>query len=400
MGITSNSLKLVWLIPLLLSINIGAQEFLIDSDSKSGHWNLFMENPSGTKIAYVKFLNGYPNPAKYWNDAQIIVCDRNGENKKIIWNGYANPHAGALLRWIDDTHFVCLPDITVWNISNLDSPYVESIITHEYLGVEPDIQPFSFNDNKKLIVTGQMAYRDENSKIANVIIVDPFSGIFSFVLDANAFLPWVDDMIALANASLNLSYDPKNWYITHKYFNPKGNLIWIKLTVTDGNSIRGDRVTKDFGFSFNLNGQDIVFYNENPRSHPTWWNDERIFSDDGKINNRDGSYTGFQASGAILHPGLSPGRNLIAGETHPGLTPPTELLLYKRGSLTPLAIIFSTSVTNLIWGPNINGSKFHVNPSFSRDGKRIYYTKQIDEQTVGLFAYDIPSDIWNSSLEY
>ncbi|MDP6047115.1 MAG: hypothetical protein QGG25_16020 [Phycisphaerae bacterium] len=37
----------------------------------------------------------------------------------------------------------------------------------------------------------------------------------------------------------------------------------------------------------------------------------------------------------------------------------------------------------------VHGGRHHVNPSFSRDGMRIYYNKTINKNTTQAFCYDL-----------
>ena len=65
---------------------------------------------------------------------------------------------------------------------------------------------------------------------------------------------------------------------------------------------------------------------------------------------------------------------------------PIELRLYARGSRESLRKIFSHSFVRLTWD---NGGRHHVNPSFSRDGMRLYYNKAVNENTSYAFSYDL-----------
>ena len=62
------------------------------------------------------------------------------------------------------------------------------------------------------------------------------------------------------------------------------------------------------------------------------------------------------------------------------------LRLYRRGQSKPMADIFSHRFAHVTWE---NGGRHHVNPSFSRDGMRLYYKRAVNENTSQAFSYDL-----------
>ena len=399
-----------------------SQEFRISSNSKAGWWNQPIENPSGNKIVYEVFTETYNDfhNSNGWYRANIIVYDIVHGNTTATLTGYeASPHNGAEIKWIDDTHIAIFnsstANIDIWDINNTATGPV-SIFDNDLYGVCGGMYPMDYNENNGFLLTGQMqygmVYGTNDITLGDVMLLNPFNGNARVVLDASAFVAWIqnmkDQLIRLNKDPNNYSWDPRDWMISHKYFSPDGNLIWIKLTVRDASRNN----TFDFGFTFNLNGDisSIKFYDAWSRSHPTWWDNNRIYNDDGWIYNRDGTkykkvvgYTTEENNNIYytptLHPGFSsctqnyPQRKYVAGEDgNPNI--PLTMQLFKSGILGPLAILFESSNTNLIWVNSKTNNHFHVNPSFSRDGKRIYYTRQVNSGTIGLYAYDIPEDVY------
>ena len=58
------------------------------------------------------------------------------------------------------------------------------------------------------------------------------------------------------------------------------------------------------------------------------------------------------------------------------------LFLYKRGQVEPVATFGGQDFQDCIWK-----KKVHPNPTFSRDGKRIYFNHPVSEdRTVGCFV--------------
>ncbi len=65
---------------------------------------------------------------------------------------------------------------------------------------------------------------------------------------------------------------------------------------------------------------------------------------------------------------------------------PIVLRVYGRGQSKALVEIFSHSFVELTWE---HGGRHHVNPSFSRDGMRLYYTKAVNRNTSYAYSYDL-----------
>lgn len=90
-------------------------------------------------------------------------------------------------------------------------------------------------------------------------------------------------------------------------------------------------------------------------------------------------------SGHGCHGAASPDGRYFAGESW-YFSDRISLNVYQRGESSPLMEIFSHSFSHLTWR---NGGRHHVNPSFSRDGMRLYYNKAVNENTSQAFAYDL-----------
>ena len=63
-----------------------------------------------------------------------------------------------------------------------------------------------------------------------------------------------------------------------------------------------------------------------------------------------------------------------------------DLYLYARGRSQPIKTIYSHRFPGVVWESNTSA---HANPSFSRDGMRIYYNKAVNENTSQAFCYDL-----------
>ena len=83
-----------------------------------------------------------------------------------------------------------------------------------------------------------------------------------------------------------------------------------------------------------------------------------------------------QLAGSACHIGASPDRSLYAGEKGyygPDKDGKTRLCLYRKGNVTQFEVIDEWTNNKITW-------KWvaHVNPSFSADGKRLYYVRALE----------------------
>jgi hypothetical protein len=91
-----------------------------------------------------------------------------------------------------------------------------------------------------------------------------------------------------------------------------------------------------------------------------------------------------QLAGYGCHGAARSDGKYFAGESWYG-SDPIVLRLYARGSRDSLHTIFSHHFVRPTW----QNGRHHVNPSFSRDGMRLYYKKAVNENTSHAFSYDL-----------
>ena len=83
------------------------------------------------------------------------------------------------------------------------------------------------------------------------------------------------------------------------------------------------------------------------------------------------------------HPAMSPDRRWIATETWYG-SEPVRLMLYKHGRLVPDRLLDVMVEAKTVWGIHA-----HVNPAFSRDGKRVYFARAVAEGLTQAYYVDL-----------
>jgi hypothetical protein len=141
---------------------------------------------------------------------------------------------------------------------------------------------------------------------------------------------------------------------------------------------RGDSTTAWIslhGFAY-ANGMGIRWIKERPM-HVVWFDNNSMFGVD--TEDREHKIYRYDLFGEKLemlggtstHVGASPNREWYVGESDfykPEKDGFTRVYLYKRGEKQPYALLSEWNNTKITWT-----WVAHVNPSFSTDGKRIYF---------------------------
>src|SRR5690606_23637737 len=134
--------------------------------------------------------------------------------------------------------------------------------------------------------------------------------------------------------------------------------------------------------------------------HFFWYDNESIVGHfqngpDGKrhpVQEKRFSLTRWDLKGNVLqemitprgnHLAMSPDKKQFASETF-YKTNPVVLKLYTPGRSEAPVVIASFDPYGITWD-----RRFHANPAFSRDGRRVYFSKPLNEKFNGTFYYEI-----------
>jgi len=130
--------------------------------------------------------------------------------------------------------------------------------------------------------------------------------------------------------------------------------------------------------TFDRDGNDPVLFGPKPM-HFFWYDDETVMghdhrTPDGKPNNR--KVRRWTRTGDFVETLAGPGNHLGASDDRSSYASdtwyyeaPVELRVYARGGMVPAQHVFASTHTDVVWQRGA-----HVNPSFSRDGSRLYFT--------------------------
>lgn len=360
-----------------------APEFEVSHGHSLGYtWNIFKDNPAGNKVLYLRWPNG--NSGSGLAPAELWHASPTGGNRTFITNdvGLADNHTNSWQQWINNNTIVytrrAAADPSTWitRVADLNGNILRSFPT------EPGFRAIYYHDGSGKVV-GSFGGNTGSSTgpLANVKLLDPFSGGVTPVLDTSAFEPWKANWTSLGGSA-----NPQRWTVFHTYLNPAGTRIWLKMRVHNDSGV----AVAEFAFSFNTSGGDIVFYNHDVNgAHNVWWDNNRIFHSHGfnptEIRNRNGSLSeAAPISGGANHPGLSPDRLFIAADSRSSSTTSNNVKLYAKGSSTALTTLYQTSFTGIV-----KNGEAHLMPSFSRDGTKVYVNKPVSESAARLMMYDI-----------
>jgi len=320
-----------------------------------GYYGVTPESPDARRLCYAL----YPEPIDLKRNerypvyrAQLWVCNADGSGHRMLFKGKCSVHNGLSQSWVDNKRIV-FSDQTATAIVNADTGKIE-------FGPWKGFYSAHYARGGKVLI-----YPGKN-------LAKPGKGLYEFDT-------------ATGKMRLVLPYDSIDWHVQYSpdgkraLFTTAGNRNLV-LAGLDGGGVKVFRGAKPmhyqwfddksfFGYAHKgVMGVDLKKH----RNYELYrWNL------DGKIIEH---LAGYGCHGA----GRADGE-YFAGESWYFSTP-IALRLYRRGQRKPIAEIFSHRFAHVTWR---NGGRHHVNPSFSRDGMRLYYNKAVNENTSHAFCYDL-----------
>lgn len=348
--------------------------FLVGSEegnSTFSFYNTSPESPDGKMIAYVKILSEQNSRFQSLN-GELWVCNSNLlEHRKVTDLQNFNSHNGVEAQWIDNTTIAFFDDGKI-KIVNLEgqpifSPFEVFSIGHH---------PFGSKILYSLI--------SQDTNLYTIIELDLSTGINRIIADASNF----SDIVNQFNIS---ELRPMNdWRIRHLKYSPDGSKIAFRIDVGDNSS------TDRHVVSISTNGDDIEYFGKKPM-HYAWFDTNSIMGHDDIVDdglNNDQSTRRWTRNGAYIETLAGPGNHLSASTDRSRFATeswygsnPVVLRVYKRGH------------TNPFWQENVSVDNFtvwdlgnHVNPAFSRDGKRVYYHKNTSSGKSQAYMVVLPDN--------
>lgn len=344
-----------------IPIRVGPTDF----SSSFSYYNTTPESPDGSRIAYTKYLSMSKNVRSEKIPAEIWVCnvDLTGHKKILEINSLA-VHNGARVQWLDNNTFAFQDDSI--RVVDLDG---NSLIK---------------------AVSGRIGHKTLNGKFlySDYATETGISTIYEYDVKNQEITKLADALDFQKVVKLFPSEDLRkveDFWILHLQYNINGEKIAFRMDI-------GGKY--NHLVIMNMDGSNVHYFGPKPM-HFAWYDNESIMGhdnqvDDGMPNDKsgrrwdlDGNYI-ETISGIGNHLAASNDRKILASETWYEQVP-VILSVFKKGE------------TEAFWQDTVSTNKHttwtlanHANPSFSRDGKRVYFNKCVAPGIVQTYMVILP----------
>lgn len=317
-------------------------------------YNTSPESPDGKSIAYVKILT--EQTSEFQSLAgELWVCDGNLLNhKKVTTLDNFIAHNGIEFQWIDNTKLIFFDD---------------GLIKGFNLQGQPLFTPFEAFSIGRSPYNGKFLFSKISDTTSLYTIME-----YDVILNTTRIIADASNVTAISNTFPASQPRPLNdWRIRHLNYSPDGSKIAFRLDI--GANTNTDRHT----VTMKLNGQDIKYFGPQPM-HFDWFDNNSIMGHDDIVNDanpNDKSTRRWTLTGEFIETLAGPGNHLSANAERSVFateswynTNPVVLRAYKKGQTTAFWQETVSMDNYTVWDLGN-----HINPAFSRDGKRIYFLK-------------------------
>lgn len=322
-----------------------------------------IESPDGSRIIYAR-----KNDIKQ-KDSELWICDRDLKNPRCIYKGYSVNHNGPSATFIDNSTIVFRDmgkdgsKIVIMDADTLEIKH--KIYGKEGHRAEKGIYPFS-------IVEKQLGKNPDYPMLdtPGIYTLDTHTGVIKLIFSAEEIVSMVKAH-ALTPVEVTAA-------VSHVQLNPSANSVMMRLGVAEC-PIFGALGCVDIetGKTHMIPDKPV---------HQLWYDDEtymatRQFENNGIIEMHTSYIARFSKDGEEIevlggignHIDGNGERNLFAGDRcYPGYSP--DIYVYEKGNKNPIHEIKMPDLQKVIWE-----DKVHPNPSFSQDGKRLYFNMPVSD---------------------
>lgn len=337
------------------------------------------ESPDGKLIVYAK------KPKLEEQKTEVWVCDCTdfGNARKIFEVNCGN-HNGPSATFVDNEHIVFrdgINKLAVFRIVNVYTGEVKygPVFAKESHCAENGWYPFSISEE----------YLGKNPQFPEI----DTCGIYMLQLGTGKVRK-IADKDAMYRMVVEHDCVPNKFTtsVSHVQLNPSATRVMMRLSV-DNCPIFGALGCIDIE-----TGESHVI--KDKPVHQLWYDDDtymatRQYHNGERIEMETSRIQRFTPDGECLetlggignHIDGSPDRNWYTGDrAYPDYN--TDIFLYKRGDINPAAVFGGHNFQELTWK-----KKVHPNPTFSRDGKRIYFNYGVSNDRAQACFVDISSII-------
>lgn len=321
--------------------------------SALGYYGTSPESPDGEQLAFVTFNEAEGVAGTVW------VCDRNDfSDLRAVLDIDSNAHNGAEVLWMSNTVLACQAESN-GEIKVVDTD-TDTVLLSQLYGA------ISHNS-----VNGKLAFavnpRERNSwwnelgqtMERGIYLWDISTGTTSLVCSAATLSSTLNSV-----GATDLVAEP---VIYHLQFSPDGEKLML----------RWDGQTDPHMAVLALDGTLVSAYPDPKPLHSLWYDTNTIMGvetystsslkGDFKRWALDGTEIETLA-GVVTHGAASPDRQWFAGETANYFQSPIPFVLFEKGSTAQSQKLWQHAFDGMVWT-----NEYHVNPSFSQDGSRVYF---------------------------
>jgi hypothetical protein len=336
------------------------------------------ESPDGKLLVYARKDKLDGNDA---HNTEVWICNRElGEHRKVYEVKCGN-HNGPSATFID-TKTIVFRGTTEENLSCFYILDIEScklmygpIVAKESHCAENGKYPFSISPG----------YEDKNPDHPEIEGI----GIYELDIETGKIKKLVCsyDILDFIKSE---GYTPteQTASMSHVQYNPSANQVMMRLSVEECKVFGAlGCVDLDTGNKFLIPDKPVhqLWFDDNTYMAVYQYHDgERFHMNLSRINRytRDGKIV--ETLGGIgNHVDGSPDRKWFAGDSaYPGED--IKVFLYSRGEVEPIAVLDTHRFLHAVWKLQI-----HPNPSFSKDGKRVYFNRPISDYKTQAVYVDI-----------
>lgn len=359
--------------PLLVTHQVGA-------DGASTIFSLFNtcpESPDGHTIVYVRCIKE-PSGRDNFTPAELWVCDRDlQQHRKVTDIAGTAAHNGVEAQWVDNNR-VAFFDNGMVRLVDIRSgkDLLEKQIQADGLGHQPHQDKILYN-----------IYTDDGRGETGTYELDCNTQHIRLVLRVKdcAKIPLPGYLQQKDIDSL------QHWRTLHSQYSPDGKRIAFRLDV-------GSTEKAQLLGICNVDGSGLKIMNK--ALHFFWYDDTSIVGHlqvdkNGKrpeAPEKRFTLTRWDLNGNILqermtppgnHLAMSPDKQHFVSETF-YQTKPVVVQWYTIGHPEATVTIAEFDPYDITWK-----RRFHVNPAFSRDGKRVYYSRPLNEKYAGTFFCEL-----------
>ena len=341
------------------------------------------ENWAGNRICYVSMP--YFDLKRDVLCAELWVCATDLSDAHKITDVRAGRHNAVEASWVDDERIAYV---------SREGPDGHSIFVVDSTNGEvlygPIFGRICHQARKHLVafgVTPETALANhlyEEIQKAGIYTLDCDSGEIRLVIPT--------DKMHAAFQTAGLTLTNHAYSMSHVQINPSATRVMAMWTLAEYRVI----------CSCDMEGGDIRIVHKKP-VHQIWFDEESYlatYDDRTDPDRKLGKQQMYRYSldGEILeyiaglgnHVDASPDRNWFVTDSL-NHSNPVSLYLFQRGHHEPFVQLDSHRFTHLTWETSV-----HANPTFSRDGTRVYFTRPADPITAKAYFIDISSIVASS----